>query len=555
MKRGRPEALHSHENDDNALSSSTTTQSSLLMHHYHHDILVRAVNFSELFCEQKETLPESLVPNSNSNSQSFRNILHHPTNNYFSMTQGTAFLKEQSICDDAVSSETAPTVATNDDVEQIVICKRASVGTIENEIPGSDPMATLDFSNSLVARALQTDTLESPPRSPLIHCASTISSLPSDVIPVYCTPPPLERRNEASLTAAATQESIQQAAFAERTADEMAHVVQWWYHTATNTANSSNGTATMDALSAPWNTPLRAKGTTSSLESSTIDSLDQSQSLPCNSLLWDDVDVPNDQGDEHSVVYSKDSNSMVSMSNDPPFGAALSCAALPSAEILASFDKCIAELWHVTNDAASARYRVDAAATGDRSGNDTVVTMASGASKSHGSNHSGTWTRLKVPPDDLFDDVPIRARRDPVSKQSSVCLASLEELLTLSSTSSAGNVQGGQPPRRSSHAVDLSSQGEHADTNKRLLRQENYALRRRLQSMEGIIAVLCLIVLLLAWQLATVPRPASLPTSHSTTTSRSKVDTIIDYTRLSQELRKVLAESSSTAQCDRPLAE
>jgi hypothetical protein len=102
MKRGRPEALHSHENDDNAFSSSTTTQSSLLMHHYHHDILVRAVNFSELFCEQKETFPEY----SNSNTQSFRNILHHPTNNSFSTTQGTVLLKEQSICDDAVSFET-----------------------------------------------------------------------------------------------------------------------------------------------------------------------------------------------------------------------------------------------------------------------------------------------------------------------------------------------------------------------------------------------------------------------------------------------------------------
>jgi hypothetical protein len=75
-----------------------------------------------------------------------------------------------------------------------------------------------------------------------------------------------------------------------------------------------------------------------------------------------------------------------------------------------------------------------------------------------------------------------------------------------------------QAPRRTSHAADLSSQVEHADTNKRLLWQEIYALRRRLQSLEGIITILCLIVLLLTSQLATMPRPASLPTSQSTAT-------------------------------------
>jgi hypothetical protein len=558
MKRGRQETL---DNDNVSTRSMTTTTqlSSLKMSQYHHDILARAMNFSELSCDQDEPLLDCSVPNSNSNTQSVRNILH-PANSSSHTTQGHLLFKEKSIRD-ALSAETAPTVATtNDDAsEPIAVGKQASVGTVEHEIP-NDP--TLDFSNSLVARTLQTDTFESSsPQSPLLlHCASTISSLPDDdAMPVYCTPPPLaaQRRDEDSLTAAAaTQDSIQQAAFAERTANEMAHVVQWWYNTTTTknatTGTSKNGTATIDALSAaPWNTPLRAKTTTSSLDNESIDSLGQSQGLPFNSLLWDDDDIPN--GDEQSVLYSRDSNSMASMPNDQRFGASSSCAALPSAEALASFDKCIAELWHVTSDAASARYRVDSA-TAARS-NDTVVTTASGASKSHCSNRTGTSTRMEVQLDKLDEHLSIRARREPMSKQCSFHSASLEEMLTVSSTSSASNVQSEQPPRPTSHAVDLSSRGEHADTNKRLLWQENYALRRRLQSLEGIIAVLCLIVLLLAWQLATVPRPASLPISQSTTTDCSKVHTIIDYTRLSHELRKVLAESPSTAQCDRPLAE
>jgi hypothetical protein len=562
MKRGRQETLDNDNVSTRSMTTTTTTTqfSSSRMSQYHHDILARAMNFSELSCDQDEPLSDCSVPNSNSNTQSVRNILHS-TNNSSHTTQGQLLFKEISIRD-ALSAETAPTMATtNDDAsEPIAVGKQASVGTVEHEIP-NDP--TLDFSNSLVARTLQTDTFESlSPQSPLLlHCASTISSLPDDaVIPVYCTPPPLaaQRRDEDSLTAAAaTQDSIQQAAFAERTANEMAHVVQWWYNTTTTTKNattgtSKNGTASMDVLSAaPWNTPLRAKTTTSSLDNETIDSLGQSQSLPFNSLLWDDDDIPN--GDAQSVLYSRDSNSMASMPNDQRLCASSSCAALPSAKALASFDKCIAELWHVTSESASARYRVDSA-TAARS-NDTVVTTASGASKSHCSNRTGTSTRMEVQLDKLDEDLSIQARREPMSKRCSFHSASLEEMLTVSSTSSASNVQSEQPPRPTSHAVDLSSLGEHADTNKRLLWQENYALRRRLQSLEGIIAVLCLIVLLLAWQLATVPRPASLPISQSTPSDCSKVDTIIDYTRLSHELRKVLAESPSTAQCDRPLAE
>jgi hypothetical protein len=541
MKRGRQETLE----NDNVFTSRTTTQSSLSSHHYHDEILARAMNFSELFSDHDETetrvLSDCSVSNSKSNRESFRSILH-PTNNHASTTNAK-FAKEQSMRDDALSAETAPTVATSDDAESI--SANWSVGTIEKKTPNEKPLSALDVPNSLLAPAvLQSDIFATPHQSPSIQCASTISSRPDDNATSFCTPPlHSRRRDEAlSLTAAATQDSIQQAAFAERTADEMAHVVQWWYNSTTN------ATATMDTLSAPWNTPLRTEGTSSSLDNGTIDSLDQSQSLPCNSLLWDDEDEVN--GDEQSVLYSRDSSSMASMPNDQQFGASLT--ALPSAETLASFDKCIAELWHVTNDAASARYRVDAAATISHS-NDTVVTMASGASKSHYSNRSVTLDHSELPLENLVDDVPIRARRERISKQCSLHSAALEELLTLPSTSSASNVQSERLPRRSSHAVDLSSRVENADTNKRLLWQENYALRRRLQSLEGIIAVLCLIVLLLAWQLVTAPHPASLPTSQSTTTTYcSKVDAIIDYTRLSHELRKALAESPSTAQCDHP---